>query len=79
MTFSVPDIPSPYSNTLWGPTAITSADGNGAYLQNDDHFFELNCSITECSWNLMDQKLKNGRSGTILMYLPPSFKCKKES
>ena len=74
-SFSVQDIPSPYVSTYNGPLAVTSVDGSGAYLQQNDHFFELLCTASNCSWSLMDQKLDVGRDGGVLMYLPPDFEC----
>ena len=79
LSFLVPDIPGPYGEWEWGPRAVTSVDGYGAYLQNGDHLFELSCSTLECSWSLMSQKLQVGRRGTVLMTLPPSFECNQES
>ena len=73
--FSVQNIPSPYVSTGNGPRAVTSVDGNGAYLQQNDHFFELGCSTSKCSWSLMDQKLNVGRDGAVLMYLPADYEC----
>ena len=72
---TVQDIPSPYVSTYHGPRAITSVDNNGAYLQQNDHFFELTCSTSKCSWSLMDQKLDVGRDGAVLMYLPADYEC----
>ena len=71
----VSDIPSPYEVTTDGPQAIISTDGNGVYIQQNEHFFELTCSNTECLWKTMSQKLKVGRDGAVLMYLPPDFQC----
>ena len=68
-SLSVQDIPPPYVSTYDGPRAVTSVDGSGAYLQQNDHFFELTCSTAKCSWSLMDQKLNVGRDGAVLMYL----------
>ena len=73
--FSVQEIPSPYVSTYNGPSAVTSVDGYGAYLQQNDHFFELLCTVSKCSWSLMDQKLDVGRDSAILMYLPANFEC----
>ena len=54
-SFSVQDIPSPYDPTRGNsPRAITSVDGSGAYVQQNDHVFELACSTSKCSWSLMD-------------------------
>ena len=75
-SFSVQDIPPPYDPTRGNlPRAITSVDGSGAYVQQNDHFFELTCSTSKCSWSLMDQKLNVGLHGTVLMYLPTDFEC----
>ena len=73
--FSVQDVPSPYQSTFNGPRAVTSVDGNGAYLQQHNNFFELKCTTSKCSWSLMDQKLNVGRDSAVLMYLPPDFEC----
>ena len=72
---SVQDVPSPYTWTFNGPRALTSIDGNGAYLQQNNNFFELKCTTSKCSWSLMDQKLNVGRDSAVLMYLPPDFEC----
>ena len=74
-SFSVQEIPSPYVSTYNGPSAVTSVDGYGAYLQQNDHFFELSCTASKCSWSLMDQKLDVGRDSAVLMYLPANFEC----
>ena len=73
--FSVQDVPSPYTNTFNGPRAVSSVDGNGAYLQQNNNFFELKCTTSKCSWSLMDQKLNEGRDSAVLMYLPADFEC----
>ena len=74
-SFLVTDIPSPYISTVEGPTGVTSVDGKGAYVQQDDKFFELTCSKSACSWSLMNQTLKVGRDSAVLMYLPHGFPC----
>ena len=76
--FVVDDIPSSYEASSDGPRAITSVDGTGVYLQQDDQFFELTCSVEKCSWSPMDIKLNIGREGPLLMYLPPNFQCKDD-
>jgi len=45
----IQDVPYPYTSTLNGPRAVTSVDGNGAYLQQNSNFFELKCTISKCS------------------------------
>jgi len=57
-----------------GPTAITSVDGKGVYVQNEDEFYELNCS-TMCSWTTMPQTLPKAVTSAIMMYLPPEVTC----
>ena len=75
LLFAVEDIPSSYESSSDGPRAITTVDGTGVYLQQDDQFFELTCSVEKCSWNDMKIKLDIGREGPLLMYLPPNFQC----
>ena len=78
LLFVVDDIPSSYEANSDGPRAITSVDGTGVYLQQDDEFFELTCSVKRCLWSEMDIKLDIDREGPLLMYLPPNFQCKDD-
>ena len=78
LLFVVDDIPSSYEASSDGPRAITSIDGTGVYLQQDDQFFELTCTVKKCSWSSMNIKLDIGRGGPLLMYLPPNFQCKDD-
>ena len=73
---SVPDIPPPYTyEQLDGPTALTSLDGKGAFLQQGENFFELTCDTSSCTWSVMEQSLDVGRFGTVMTYLPSGFEC----
>ena len=69
-SISVSDLPI----NMFHPTAITSLDGKGVYVQNFEKFYELECS-TECKWNLMSQTLPKSVNNAIMMYLPPDVTC----
>jgi hypothetical protein len=66
----ISDLPD---DIIW-PTAITSLDGKGVYVQNKDTFYELKCSTT-CSWTVMSQTLPKAVGAAIMMYLPPEVTC----
>jgi len=66
----ISDLPT----NIFDPTAITSLDGKGVYVQNDENFYELDCS-TECKWIVMAQTLPKSVYGAIMMYLPPDMTC----
>jgi hypothetical protein len=57
-----------------GAKAVTSASGQGAILQYYDHFYELACDISGCSWTILPQEL-SGVTDSVMMTLPPDYTC----
>ena len=55
--------------------ALPSVSGNGAYLQDGTHLYELNCNSTSCNWSIMEQKLTRSTFPNIMSYLPPDYDC----
>ena len=58
-----------------GARALPSSSGNGVYLQDGHHFYELNCNSTSCNWSVMEQKLIRSTFPDVMSYLPPNYDC----
>ena len=72
---SVSDLPNKYYDHLPGASALSSLSGNGAYLQHQQHFYELVCSTKSCNWTIMEKKLKTPVIYATSMYLPHDYTC----
>ena len=73
---SVGSLPSTYTSSFLGARALPSLSGRGAYLQRDNYFYELKCTTSSCSWNVMDQQLSTSVTTAVMMYLPAEYTCK---
>ena len=58
-----------------GPRAVTSPSGKGVIVQYSEHFYELTCEVSGCSWKILHQKLRKGVTETVLMALPSDYTC----
>ena len=58
-----------------GATAVPSLSGNGAYVQYGKNFYEISCTTTACTWEIMEQELSTDVTDAVMMYLPPEFTC----
>ena len=64
---------------FWGAIAVTSASGQGAIIQMWEHFYEVTCEISGCSWSILAQKLDLGVSHGVIMTLLPEYTRKCDS
>ena len=58
---------------------MTSSSGQGAIIQVREHFYEVTCEISGCSWSILAQKLDLGVSHGVMMTLPPEYTSKCDS
>ena len=79
INISVAELPKIYASTFVGARAVTSAAGHGAIVQMGEHFYELNCEISGCSWSISAQNLDLGAAFTVVMTLPPNYTSKCDS
>ena len=70
---SVTDLPTIHSSWFGGSVALPSISGDGAYLLNDQKFYELICDETNCSWTAMPQTADQYYK--TAMYLPSDYFC----
>jgi len=68
-------LPTTYQSSFGGATAVTSATLDGAYVQHEEHLYELQCDPVSCKWKIMPQKLKVGRNQAVMMQLSTGFSC----
>ena len=57
-------------NKFSGARAVTSASGEGAIIQMWEHFYEVTCEISGCSWRILSNQLDPGVSWGVMMTLP---------
>jgi len=55
---------------FYGARAVTSASGQGAIVQFKEHFYELTCEISGCTWRILPNQLNQGVSSAVMMTLP---------
>ena len=55
---------------------MTSVSGQGAIIQMGEHFYEVTCEISGCSWSILAQKLDLGVQSGVMMTLPPEYTSK---
>ena len=74
---SVAELPSNHVDEygFFGAIAVTSESGQGAILQRLEHFYELMCETSGCSWKILPQKLSPGVHFAVMMTLPPDYTC----
>ena len=53
-----------------GARAVTSASGQGAIVQHKEHFYELTCEVSGCTWRILPNKLNPGVVRAVMMTLP---------
>jgi hypothetical protein len=63
-------------NKFNGARAVTSSSGKGAIVQMWEHFYEVTCEISGCSWSILAQKLDLGVRSAVMMTLPPDYTSK---
>ena len=75
----VESLPNTYTDSFNGANALPNLDGNGAYLQYEEHFYELNCLTNSCTWSVMQKDLKiNHAYNGVMMYLPTGYSCNSQ-
>ena len=79
ITISVAEIPKNFDSSFFGARAVTSAAGQGAIVQIRDHFYEVTCEISGCSWSILAQNLDVGVSDAVMMMLPVDYSSKCDS
>ena len=79
ITISVAEIPKNVVSTFTGARAVTSASGQGAIVQIWEHFYEVTCEISGCSWSILAQILDVGVTSAVVMMLPVDYTSKCES
>ena len=73
---SVAELPTDHVDDRFsGATAVISKSGQGAIVQMGEHFYELTCEISGCSWKILPQKLSPGITYGVMMNLPPDYTC----
>ena len=58
---------------------MTSAAGQGAIVQMREHFYEVTCEISGCSWSILAQNLDVGVKYAVMMTLPLEYTSKCDS
>ena len=79
INISVAEIPKNFDSTFYGARAVTSAAGQGAIVQMREHFYEVTCEISGCSWSILEQNLDVGVAHAVMMTLPPEYTSKCDS
>jgi hypothetical protein len=75
---SVVSLPHKDVDSYYGAKALTSVSKNGAYMQYQNHFYELFVDVDTSSWKwiVMKKELGNAVYGPVMMYLPPEYTCR---
>ena len=73
LIISVAGLPTDYDDDFDGARAVTSASGQGAIVQHEEHFYELTCEVSGCTWRILPNKLNPGVSDAVMMTLPSDF------
>ena len=63
------------STKFWGTTAVTSASGQGAIVQYNKYFYELQCEISGCFWSILPNQQNPGVRWAVMMTLPADYNC----
>ena len=79
INISVAEIPKNFDSTFYGARAVTSAAGQGAIVQMREHFYEVTCEISGCSWSILAQNLDVGVTLAVVMMLPVDYTSKCDS
>ena len=73
LNISVTGLPTDNVDGFWkfnGARAVTSASGQGAIVQFEEHFYELTCEVSGCTWRILPNQLNPGVSQAVMMTLP---------
>ena len=70
---SVAGLPTDYNTDFNGARAVTSASGQGAIVQMEEHFYEVSCEISGCAWTILAQNLDVGVKFAVMIMLPISY------
>ena len=73
LLISVAELPTDHENSFMGASAVTSASRQGAIIQKREHFYEVTCEISGCSWSILAQKLDVGVTFGVMMTFPPEY------
>ena len=75
---SVASLPHKDVASYYGAKALTSASQHGAYMQYQNHFYELFVDVDTSLWKwiVMEKELGNAVYGPVMMYLPPEYTCR---
>ena len=79
ITIAVAGLPTIYDSDFRGARAGTSVSGKGAIVQMWEHFYEVTCEISGCSWSILAQNLDLGVTSAVMMTLPPEYTSKCDS
>jgi hypothetical protein len=81
LLISVAELPTDHvgSRKFYGAKAVTSVSRQGAIIQMWEHFYEVTCEISGCSWSILAQKLDMGVTSGVMMTLPPEYTSKCDS
>ena len=70
---SVAELPTDYNTEFYGARAVTSASGQGAIVQMEEHFYEVSCEISGCEWTILAQDLDLGVTNAVMIMLPLNY------
>ena len=79
ITISVAEIPKKFDSTFHGARAVTPVAGQGAIVQMREHFYEVTCEISGCSWSILAQNLDVEVISAVMMMLPGDYTSKCDS
>ena len=77
LIISVAGLPTDYDNSFSGASAVTSASGQGAIVQYEEHFYELTCEVSGCTWRILPNQLNPGVEDAVMMTLPSDYNACK--
>jgi len=66
-------VPHFYSYLFYGARAVTSASGKGAIVKFKEHFCQLTCEVSGCTWTILPNQLNPGVSSAVMMTLPSDY------
>ena len=70
---SVDALPTDHDWTFDGAKAVNTPDGQGAIVQHEEHFYQLNCDVGGCSWSILPQKLGVEVRYAVAFNLPSGY------
>ena len=73
LIISVAGLPTDYDDDFDGARAVTSASGEGAIVQLYEHFYELTCEVSGCTWRILPNQLNPGVAYAVMMTLPSDY------